>query len=80
MLFFLLWQALIEKKLAKTRSIRKIEGIIPMALEIFNTLSGQKQEFVPLRAGEVQMYICGVTVYDSSHFGHRRFLLTLFSR
>ena len=47
-----------------------------MALKIFNTLSGQKEDFVPLKEGEVRMYICGVTVYDSAHLGHCRFLLT----
>src|SRR5919109_2160713 len=47
-----------------------------MSLKIFNTLSGEKEEFVPLRAGEVKMYVCGVTVYDSSHIGHARSLLT----
>ena len=47
-----------------------------MALKIFNTLSGQKEEFVPLKQGEVRMYVCGVTVYDSSHIGHARSLLT----
>src|SRR5207244_11524246 len=45
-----------------------------MALKIFNTLSGEKEEFVPLKTGEVKMYVCGVTVYDSSHLGHCRFL------
>ncbi len=47
-----------------------------MSLKIFNTLSGEKEEFVPLTAGEVRMYVCGVTVYDSSHLGHARSLLT----
>src|ERR1043166_1137919 len=47
-----------------------------MALKIFNTLSGQKEEFVPLTPGEVKMYVCGVTVYDSSHVGHARSFLT----
>jgi cysteinyl-tRNA synthetase len=47
-----------------------------MALKIFNTLSGEKEEFVPLKPGEVRMYVCGVTVYDSSHIGHARSLLT----
>ncbi len=38
-------------------------------MKIYNTLSGQKEEFVPL--GEtVKMYVCGVTPYDDSHFGH----------
>ena len=47
-----------------------------MALKIFNTLSGQKEEFVPLTPGAVKMYVCGVTVYDSSHVGHARSFLT----
>jgi cysteinyl-tRNA synthetase len=47
-----------------------------MTLKIFNTLAGEKEEFIPLNAREVRMYVCGVTVYDSSHLGHCRFLLT----
>jgi cysteinyl-tRNA synthetase len=47
-----------------------------MALRIFNTMSGEKEEFLPLTAGQVRMYVCGVTVYDSAHLGHCRFLLT----
>ena len=47
-----------------------------MALKIFNTLSGEKNEFVPLTQGQVRMYVCGVTVYDSAHLGHCRFLIT----
>jgi cysteinyl-tRNA synthetase len=47
-----------------------------MSLKIFNTLSGEKEDFAPLIPGEVRMYVCGVTVYDSSHIGHARSLLT----
>jgi cysteinyl-tRNA synthetase len=47
-----------------------------MALKIFNTLSGEKETFLPLTPGQVRMYVCGVTVYDSAHLGHCRFLLT----
>ena len=47
-----------------------------MALKIFNTLSNDKEEFVPFTPGKVRMYVCGVTVYDSAHLGHCRFLLT----
>jgi cysteinyl-tRNA synthetase len=47
-----------------------------MALQIFNTLSGEKEAFAPLTPGQVRMYVCGVTVYDSAHLGHCRFLLT----
>jgi len=47
-----------------------------MALRVYNTLSRKKEEFVPLKAGEVRMYVCGVTVYDSCHIGHARYLIT----
>ncbi len=47
-----------------------------MALKIFNTLSGEKESFVPLTPGQVRMYVCGVTVYDSAHVGHARSLTT----
>ncbi len=47
-----------------------------MALKIFNTLSNEKEAFVPLTPGRVRMYVCGVTVYDSAHLGHCRFLIT----
>jgi cysteinyl-tRNA synthetase len=43
-----------------------------MALKIYNTLTRQKEEFLPLHPGEVRMYVCGVTVYDLSHIGHGR--------
>jgi cysteinyl-tRNA synthetase len=41
-------------------------------IKIFNTLTGKKEEFVPLHPGKVGMYVCGVTVYDYSHLGHAR--------
>jgi cysteinyl-tRNA synthetase len=43
-----------------------------MPLRIYNTLSGTKEEFVPLHPGRVSMYVCGVTVYDNCHIGHAR--------
>ena len=43
-----------------------------MALRIFNTLTRRKEDFVPLVAGEVRIYVCGVTVYDLCHIGHAR--------
>lgn len=43
-----------------------------MSLRLYNTLSGGKEEFVPLRPGHVGMYVCGVTVYDYCHVGHAR--------
>ncbi|HEX9443268.1 MAG TPA: cysteine--tRNA ligase, partial [Candidatus Binatia bacterium] len=47
-----------------------------MGLQIYNTLAGKKEPFTPLKAGEARVYVCGVTVYDSSHVGHARALLT----
>ena len=47
-----------------------------MALHLHNTLTGRDEEFVPLTAGKVGMYVCGVTVYDRSHVGHARALVT----
>ena len=44
-------------------------------LKIYNTLGRTKQEFTPLRAGEVRMYVCGMTVYDYCHVGHARVLV-----
>ncbi|WP_333850890.1 cysteine--tRNA ligase [Leclercia sp.] len=41
-------------------------------LKIFNTLTRQKEEFKPIHAGEVGMYVCGITVYDLCHIGHGR--------
>lgn len=43
-----------------------------MPLRIFNTLTGKKEEFLPLREKRVGMYACGVTVYDLCHIGHAR--------
>ncbi len=41
-------------------------------LVIYNTLTRRKEEFKPLREGEVRMYVCGPTVYDYTHLGHAR--------
>jgi cysteinyl-tRNA synthetase len=43
-----------------------------MSLRIYNTLTGKKEDFVPLREGRAGMYVCGVTVYDRCHIGHAR--------
>ncbi|MFP1726021.1 cysteine--tRNA ligase [Lonsdalea quercina] len=41
-------------------------------LKIFNTLTRQKEEFKPIHADKVGMYVCGITVYDLCHIGHGR--------
>jgi cysteinyl-tRNA synthetase len=46
-------------------------------LKIHNSLTGEKEEFKPLRPNEVRMYVCGMTNYDYIHVGHAR-MLTMF--
>lgn len=41
-------------------------------MKIYNTLKKGKEEFVPLKKGEVNMYVCGPTVYDLFHIGNAR--------
>ena len=41
-------------------------------LKIYNSLTRQKEEFKPIRPGNVGMYVCGVTIYDLCHIGHGR--------
>jgi len=44
-------------------------------LEIFNTLTRQKEPFRPIEPGKVRMYVCGMTVYDYCHLGHARVMV-----
>jgi cysteinyl-tRNA synthetase len=39
-------------------------------IQVYNTLARRKQPLVPLKAGEIGMYVCGPTVYDDCHIGH----------
>ena len=39
-------------------------------MKIYNTLTGRKEEFVPLEEGKVRMYACGITVSGEAHIGH----------
>jgi cysteinyl-tRNA synthetase len=43
-----------------------------MTLTLYNTLNRHKESFEPLLNGKVQMYCCGITVYDYCHLGHAR--------
>jgi len=47
-----------------------------MALKVYNTLTRQKEVFVPAEAGTVKMYVCGVTPYNHPHIGNARPFLT----
>ena len=41
-------------------------------MKIYNSMTRQKEEFIPLDGKNVKMYACGITVYDLSHIGHAR--------
>jgi cysteinyl-tRNA synthetase len=44
-------------------------------LKIYNTLTRDKQQFVPIDPNDVRMYVCGMTVYDFCHLGHARVMV-----
>ena len=46
-----------------------------MGLRIYNTLKRGLENFSPLQAGHVRMYVCGMTVYDYCHLGHARSMI-----
>lgn len=41
-------------------------------MKVFNTLTNKKEEFVPIKEGEVSIYVCGPTVYNYVHIGNTR--------
>jgi cysteinyl-tRNA synthetase len=43
-----------------------------MTFRLYNSLSDKKEDFVPLREGQVTLYVCGPTVYSDSHLGHAK--------
>lgn len=43
--------------------------------QIYNSLSRKKEKFKPIRTGEIGIYVCGMTVYDSCHLGHGRVMI-----
>ncbi|HCC68587.1 MAG TPA: hypothetical protein DEP99_01710 [Nitrospiraceae bacterium] len=53
------------------KRIEKLEGK-GTTIRIHNTLTGKKEEFIPIVPKRVGMYACGVTVYDRCHLGHAR--------
>ena len=44
-------------------------------MKLFNTMTRQKEEFKPIKDGEVSMYVCGPTVYNYFHIGNGRTFL-----
>jgi len=57
--------AVLEKR------INALEGKEEM-IRVYNTMSGEKEDFVPVVPKKVGMYVCGITAYDVCHLGHAR--------
>ena len=59
-------------------AIWKSPNLIPtqlIMLNIYNSLTRQKDLFQPRQPGQVKLYVCGMTVYDYCHIGHARTML-----
>ncbi len=41
-------------------------------MQLYNTLTHKKEDFVPVHEGKVSLYVCGITAYDYCHIGHAR--------
>ena len=41
-------------------------------MKIFNSQTSSKEKFKPLKKGKINMYVCGMTIYDYCHIGHAR--------
>lgn len=53
--------------------IERIEGGgFKKMIKVFNTMSGKKEELIPINDNKIGIYACGVTVYDYCHIGHAR--------
>ena len=50
-------------------------------MKLYNSMTRQKEEFVPIEPGKVKMYSCGPTVYNFFHIGNARpFIIFVFLR
>ncbi|MHC1717907.1 MAG: cysteine--tRNA ligase [Acidaminococcaceae bacterium] len=47
-----------------------------MSIKVYNTLTRQKEEFVPIEPGKASIYVCGVTPYNHPHIGNARPFVT----
>ena len=47
-----------------------------MSIKVYNTLTKQKEEFVPIEPGKASIYVCGVTPYNHPHIGNARPFVT----
>jgi cysteinyl-tRNA synthetase len=65
------FEAMENKIIELEKKIAKLEGK-QSAMKIYNSLTGKKEDFIPMTPGAVKMYVCGITAYDVCHLGHAR--------
>jgi len=56
----------------KNLNTRRLHADRAMPIRVYNTLSRKKEEFVPLHANRVSMFVCGLTPQDETHMGHAK--------
>jgi len=56
----------------KNLNTRRPDADRAMPIRVYNTLSRTKEEFVPLQANRVSMFVCGLTPQDETHMGHAK--------
>jgi cysteinyl-tRNA synthetase len=61
--------------MARLRIREFIQYTTMNTIKIYNSLTGDKETFIPLEEGKVRMYVCGMTVYDYCHLGHARVMV-----
>ncbi|MDF1677289.1 MAG: cysteine--tRNA ligase [Legionellaceae bacterium] len=47
-----------------------------LPLDLYNSLTRQKERFEPMTPGHIKLYVCGITVYDACHLGHARAMVS----
>lgn len=45
-------------------------------IDLYNSLTRKKEQFIPVEVGKIRLYVCGVTVYDDCHLGHARAMVS----
>ena len=62
----------LEERLEQLEKSTSKDGDLIMSIQIYNTLTRQKEPFIPQEEGKVSMYVCGPTVYNYIHIGNAR--------
>jgi len=62
----------LENAIKRFHDIEQIPVKIGDTVRVYNTISSQKEGLKPIKENNINMYVCGITVYDYCHVGHAR--------